>query len=78
MARLEVNVEKYVEELKSNFDSDHDMMEDPEVSRIKDPSEKLRAANSWYEARLEAGYKTISSLMDKMGIYKKIKRSNGT
>ena len=28
--------------------------------------------------RLEAGYKTISSLMEEMGLYKKIKRNNGT
>lgn len=30
------------------------------------------------EARLKAGYKTISLLMEKMGLYKKIKRTNGT
>ena len=30
------------------------------------------------EKRLEAGYKTISVLMEKMGCYKKVKRSNGT
>ena len=28
--------------------------------------------------RLEAGYKTISALMEEMGLYKKIKRTNGT
>jgi len=30
------------------------------------------------EKRLEAGYKTISDLMEEMGLYKKVKRSNGT
>ncbi len=30
------------------------------------------------EKRLEAGYKTISDLMEKVGLYKKVKRSNGT
>lgn len=30
------------------------------------------------DRRLKSGYKTISSLMDKMGIYKKVKRTNGT
>ncbi len=30
------------------------------------------------ERRLEKGYKTVSALMEAMGIYKKIKRSNGT
>ncbi len=30
------------------------------------------------EKRLESGYKTISDLMEKMGLYKKVKRSNGT
>jgi site-specific DNA-methyltransferase (adenine-specific) len=30
------------------------------------------------ESRLKAGYKTISLLMEKMGLYKKIKRTNGT
>ena len=30
------------------------------------------------ERRLQAGYKTVSDLMEKMGLYKKVKRSNGT
>ncbi len=30
------------------------------------------------EARLKAGYKTVASLMEEMGLYKKVKRSNGT
>ena len=30
------------------------------------------------EARLNAGYKTVALLMDKMGLYSKVKRSNGT
>ena len=30
------------------------------------------------EARLKAGYKTVALLMEEMGLYKKVKRSNGT
>ena len=30
------------------------------------------------EKRLEAGFKTISEFMEKMGLYKKVKRTNGT
>lgn len=30
------------------------------------------------EKRLETGYKTVSELMEKMGLYKKVKRRNGT
>ncbi len=52
MPKLEVNVDKYIVELKYSFDEDHDMNENPEVSHIQDPDEKIQKANSWYESRL--------------------------